>query len=93
VFSPISLAEPLFVFLLGISLCLFALSLRKRIVLFSIAAGLLFGLAVLVKPIGQVLVFSFLLAWLAQKNRQMALLLFLVSYGVSVAPWSLSHLG
>jgi 4-amino-4-deoxy-L-arabinose transferase-like glycosyltransferase len=91
VFSPLSLAEPLFVFLLGIGLCLYALSLRYRIVILSINAGLLLGLAVLVKPIGQVVVFSFLLAWLTQKNRRMAMLLFLVSYGVSVAPWMMRN--
>lgn len=87
IYAPLIVAETLLVILLGAALCIYALSLRRNSVVLSLAAGLLLGLSVLIKPVAQIMLIPFLLAWLLQKKRRLNGLLFLMSYSICVIPW------
>jgi 4-amino-4-deoxy-L-arabinose transferase-like glycosyltransferase len=87
IYAPLIVAETLLVILLGAALCIYALSLRRSSAVLSLAAGLLLGLSVLVKPIAQMMLIPFLLAWLLQKKRHVAGLAFLMGYAICVIPW------
>jgi hypothetical protein len=89
----LTISETLFVVLLGIAICLYALALTLAAKKATIAtsAGIFLGLAALVKPVGQVIVLAFLLGWLAQEKRRVVVLLFLVGYAVCVGPWMLRN--
>ena len=85
--APLVIAETLFVILLGTAVCLYAFALTRKSALLSLSSGLFLGLAVLVKPIAQVVVIAFLLGWLFQEKRRPAGLVFLLSYLLCVGPW------
>lgn len=84
---PMTVSDTLFTVLLGTAIGLYALSMARQRGSLALAAGFFFGVAALVKPIGQVVVLAFLLGWLMQKKRRAVGLLFLVSYLACVAPW------
>jgi 4-amino-4-deoxy-L-arabinose transferase-like glycosyltransferase len=91
VHASIVVSETLFAVLLGTAICFYLLATRKRSALLTLLAGLFLGLAVLVKPIGQVVVLAFLFGWFGQEKRRSAGLLFLLSYALCVAPWMLRN--
>jgi hypothetical protein len=57
----------------------------------AVAAGFFLGAASLMKPIAQLVVFAFLLGWVAQKQRRATGLIFLLSYLGCVAPWMIRN--
>ena len=87
VYTPSTLADSLLAVILGAAICLQALAVQRRSSYLSLSAGVFLGLAVLVKPVGQVVVIAFLLAWILQRDRRAASLLFLVTYIICVGPW------
>ncbi len=87
IYTPLIVAETLLVILLGAGLCIYALSLRRKSAALSVVGGLLLGMSVLVKPIAQMMLVPFLLAWVLQKKRHISGLLFLIAYSICVIPW------
>ncbi len=87
IYSSSTLADSLFAVVLGAAICLQALAVQRRSSWLSLGSGVFLGLAVLVKPVGQVVLVAFLLAWILQKDRRTASLLFLLTYSACVAPW------
>ena len=87
VHTPLAISESLFVFLLGIAICLASVALVRSRLDAALAAGVLLGLSALVKPVAQVVLVAFLAAWLASKPRKPSLLLFVVAYAACVMPW------
>ena len=87
IYTPSTLADSLLAVILGAAICLQAFAVQRRSSYLSLSAGLFLGLAVLVKPVGQVVVIAFLLAWILQRDRRAASLLFLVTYIACVGPW------
>lgn len=88
---PLTVADTLSAVLLGTAIGLFALSMVRRRGSLALAAGFFLGAAALVKPVGQVVVFAFLLGWVLQEKRRTTGLLFLLSYLVCVAPWMIRN--
>lgn len=87
IYAPSTLADSLLAVLLGAAICLQALAVQRRSRWLSLSAGAFLALAVLVKPVGQVVVIAFLLAWILQRDRRTSGLLFLLSYIICVSPW------
>ena len=88
---PITVADTLFAVLLGTAIGLYALSMKREADTWALGAGLFLGTAALVKPIGQVVVFAFLLGWVVQEKRRATGLLFLLTYFACVAPWMIRN--
>jgi|SRR5271166_619847 len=88
---PLTVADTLFAVLLGTAIGLYALSMATRRGSLALAAGFFLGTAAMVKPMGQVIVFAFLLGWAVQEKRRAAGLLFLLSYLACVAPWMIRN--
>jgi len=86
------LSEPLFTFLQCGSLMLLVLALQTNRLLLSVCSGVLMGLAVLCRPIAQLLPFLLcgilLLGGKTDRRRRHALMLMVMTILV-VAPWSL----
>ena len=87
IYTPSTLADSLLAVVLGAAICLQALAVQRRSSWLSLGSGVFLGLAVLVKPVGQVVVIAFLLAWILQRNRRSTSLLFLLSYIACIGPW------
>jgi hypothetical protein len=85
--TPMLLAETVFTVILTAAVFCFACYLLKqRITLAALAGGLL-GIAALIKPVAQLVLIAFFLAWAFQAKRRWSGLVFLVLYAVCVLPW------
>jgi hypothetical protein len=66
------ISEPIYTVTLAMAVFTFALALSRRSNPLSLTAGLLLGLAAVVKPAAQAIIVAFLLAWLCSKARRSA---------------------
>ncbi len=78
------LSETLFTFLLVISLYLNRSKTRSRI---AIVSGLLLGIAIYVRPIGQVIIPILVLLLLFSHTRKRNVLIILATVALCIAPW------
>lgn len=86
-YTPIPMAELLFSVTLMLAMILYAFYLLRREPKYAWLAGAVLGGASLVKPVAQVHLLSFTVAWLLQARRRWIGLAFLVSYAICVLPW------
>ena len=69
VHTPLLIAETIFAFSLGAALCAFIFALRRDSAVISFSSGLLLGMAALIKPLAQVVIVAFVLAWFFHESR------------------------
>jgi len=87
VHTPLVIAETTYTIVLTLAIGTYAWYLTQQRLYFSLGAGLLLGLAALVKPAGQVLILALLLAWMCRQPRRAAGVVFLLTFGVVLLPW------
>jgi len=91
VHTPMVISETVYTVVLGAAVLIYALALfRDRHALY-LTAGLLLGMAALVKPAAQVVVVAFLIAWACRRPLRWSGLLFLVTYLACVLPWMIRN--
>ena len=90
VYTPMLISEPIYTVTLAMAVFTFALALSRQSNPLSLAAGLLLGLAAVVKPAAQAIMVAFLVAWLCSKARRSAPL-FLITYLACVTPWMMRN--
>ncbi|HEY6403745.1 MAG TPA: hypothetical protein VI479_20140 [Blastocatellia bacterium] len=85
--TPIVLAETLYAIALTGAVIVFALYLRNRLPACSMLAGVLLGAAALIKPVAQLQLGAFILAWGVQPKRRLNGLAFILGFALLVTPW------
>jgi hypothetical protein len=85
--TPIVIAETLYAIALTGAVIAFALYLRDRRPAFSALAGVLLGVAALIKPVAQAQLGAFILAWGIQPKRRLSGLAFIPMFALLITPW------
>jgi len=85
--TPIVIAETLYAIALTGAVVVFALYIRNQKPSFSVLAGVLLGAAALIKPVAQVQLGAFVLAWAVQTKRRLSGLAFILAFALLITPW------
>ncbi|HEX5083208.1 MAG TPA: glycosyltransferase family 39 protein [Blastocatellia bacterium] len=85
--TPMLLAETLYAIALTGAVLVFAFYLRDLKPACSMLAGVLLGAAALIKPVAELQLGAFVLAWVVQPRRRINGLAFILGFALLVTPW------
>jgi hypothetical protein len=89
--TPILTADLLYSIALTLAIFAYAFYLQKQRVHFALIAGLVLGIAAIIKPAAQLHLLTFFLVWAFQPKRRWSGLAFLLTYLFCVTPWMLRN--
>jgi hypothetical protein len=89
--TPMVIAETLYAIALTGAVAVFAFYLRNQRPSFSVLAGVLLGAAALIKPVAQLQLVAFALAWGVQTKRRLSGLAFILAFALLITPWMLRN--
>jgi 4-amino-4-deoxy-L-arabinose transferase-like glycosyltransferase len=89
--TPIITADLVYSIALTLAIFAYAFYLQKQRLSFTLIAGLVLGMAAMIKPAAQLHLLTFVLAWAFQSKRRWSGLAFLLTYLLFVTPWMLRN--
>jgi 4-amino-4-deoxy-L-arabinose transferase-like glycosyltransferase len=85
--TPMVIAETLYAIALTGAVVVFAFYIRNQRPSLSVLAGVLLGAAALIKPVAQLQLGAFVLAWGVQTKRRLSGLAFMLAFALLIIPW------